>query len=124
MLFLLGLSGLSTSDLEKRFWMGAGMGSSESEPMLPSSIGVLSWHNFFLFSTSSGSLLTFTDTASSIFKDLGRVAYISLMFTLLVLLSLLASSSLVSLTAAPWFLVTILETLEGIGRSEMDFMAE
>ena len=121
------------------------MGSSESEPMLPSSIGVLSWHNFFLFSTSSGSLLTFTDTASSIFKDLGRVEYISLMFTLLkigftneisplpeveclqtnlVLLLLLASSTLVSLTAPVWFLATILETLDGMGRSDRDFMAE
>ena len=45
--------------------------------------------------------------------------------TNLVLLLLLASSTLVSLAAAPvWFLVTILETLDGMGRSEMDFMAE
>ena len=43
----------------------------------------------------------------------------------LLLLLALASSSLVSLAAAPlWFLATIFETLEGMGRSEMDFMAE
>ena len=43
----------------------------------------------------------------------------------LLLVLALASSSLVSLAAAPlWFLATIFETLEGMGRSEMDFMAE
>ena len=46
--------------------------------------------------------------------------------TNLVLLLLLASSTLVSLAPPGWlvFLATILETRDGMGRSDRDFMAE
>ena len=71
------------SDLEKRFWIGAGIGMSDNDPMFPSSVGVFSWQSFFLFSTSSWLALTLHATANSMVKDFGNVAYMSLMLTLL-----------------------------------------
>ena len=80
--FLFGFDGASPLEV-KIFWIGAGMGMSDREPMLPSWAGVLSSHSFFLLSDSSWFLLTFAATANSMVSDLGKVANISLMFTLL-----------------------------------------
>ena len=80
--FLFGFDGVSPLE-EKIFCIGAGIGMSDRDPMLPSWAGVLSSHSFFLLSTSFWSLLTLAATASSIVRDLGKVANISLMFTLL-----------------------------------------
>ena len=80
--FLFGFDGESPLE-EKIFWIGAGMGISERDPMLPSWAGVLSSHSFFLLSDSSWSLLTLAATANSMVSPFGKVANISLMFTLL-----------------------------------------
>ena len=80
--FLFGFDGASPLEV-KIFWIGAGMGMSDRELMLPSWAGVLSSHSFFLLSDSSWFLLTLAATANSMVSDLGKVANISLMFTLL-----------------------------------------